>query len=246
MRKRTVFTAGLFALIFGFLLGTIFPQDHLPWSVESFVQTPAPVQPAALFTDGSAAGNSSAAQADQSGAKSAQSQELNLKENFPLLNSACAVVRALQQRDYAALSGFVHPERGLTLTPYSTVSLADDLTFTAAQVKAFDQDASRYIWGVVAGTGELLQMTAEEFFTGYIFNVDYTQAARIGIDRVNISGNALENVAEAYPDCRFVDFTYPGSDAANQGQDWSSLKLVFAPLDGQWRLVGLIHSQWTA
>ncbi len=241
MRKRTVAVTGLLALIFGFLLGTIVPPQSLPWSVSGSDQPVVPVQSNTLFTDKPDSASSKSGMSGQSG----QALEFNPKENFPLLNTACAVLRAIQQRDYTALAGYVHPEQGLTFTPYSTVNLEMDLTFTAAQVADFKEDENRYLWGMVSGTGEMLQMTVEEFFNSYIFNVDYTQASRIGIDRVNITGNALENVTEVYPDCRFIDFTYPGADIANQGQDWSSLKLVFAPSESQWLLVGLIHSQWT-
>ena len=56
-----------------------------------------------------------------------------------------------------------------------------------------------------------------------------------------LSGNALENLTEAYPGCRCVDFSIPGTD----GLDWSSLKLVFQAGDTSWYLIGMVHGQWT-
>ena len=240
MRKRTVAVMGLLTLILGFLLGSVFPQSRLPWGVEE----PDGTRASAVFLPEpppSPGESSSSADTEQSEEKPA----LNPKENFPLLNAACAVVRLIQQRNYAGLSAYVHPDRGLTLTPYSTVNPVDDLTFTAAQVAAGGHHGTPEPWGRVPGPGELIQMTPEEFFSAHLAVSDYTQASRIGVDQVNISGNALENVAEAYPGCRFVDFTCPGSGAANQGQDWSALKLVFLPEQDHWLLVGLVHSQWT-
>ena len=66
----------------------------------------------------------------------------------------------------------------------------------------------------------------------------------MGVDQVVLSGNALENVAQAIRTaalwtCAIRSWT------GLRGLDWCSLKLVFTPLEGQWRLVGLIHSQWT-
>jgi len=175
----------------------------------------------------------------------ASAPALNPKENFPLLNTACAALRAIQQRDYASLAAWIHPERGVTFTPYSTVNVNSDLNFNPSQVKKFAGDTNRYVWGTVPGTGDLIQMTPEEFVSRYIFGADYTQASKIGIDKINISGNALENVTEVYSDCRFVEFTFPAVEAGGQGQDWNSLKLVFAPSETKWYLVALIHSQWT-
>lgn len=241
MRRRTVMLSSLLALIFGFLLGTIFPPDFLPWSVNSRQQPGIPAQPAALFGN-STNTSASTVPAEQSGA---EQEQLNTKDNFPLLNTACFVVRAIQQRDYVALSAYVDPEQGLTFTTFSTVDREIDLNFTPDEVAAFDQNTTNYSWAVLPGSGDILTMTPDAYFSSYIFNVDYTQTTLIGIDRVNLSGNALENVAEAYPGCRFVDFTYPGPGAGSAGQEWSSLKLVFAPAQTRWLLVGLIHSQWT-
>lgn len=95
------------------------------------------------------------------------------------------------------------------------------------------------------GLGSLIELTPAEYFSTYVFNTDYTQAPEIGVDRILQSGNALENLTEAYPGCRFVEFHFPGLDPANAGLDWCSLKLVFSPSDSCWQLVGIIHSQWT-
>ncbi len=233
----------MLALILGFFMGTAVPQEKVPWGVEeppqsnvlksSVISTVSSVEE--IPTEGS------------TGEKQIQSVQeavsnFNPKENFPLLNTACSVLRVIQNRDYKTLSGYVDPVQGLTFTTFSTVDRGIDLTFTRSQVSGFAKDRNKYNWGVVPGSGEQLSMTAEEYFNSYVFNVDYTQATKIGLDKLNITGNALENVMEAYPTCRFVEFTYPGS---GQGQDWCSLKLVFSHDQSMWMLVGIIHGQWT-
>ena len=65
------------------------------------------------------------------------------------------------------------------------------------------------------------------------------------MDRIMTGGNALENLPEAYPGCRFVDFTIPSADPVNDGLDWSSLKLVFQAWEERWCLVGIVHGEWT-
>ena len=120
-----------------------------------------------------------------------------------------------------------------------------DQCFTADQIRVLRDDATRYLWGYSDGRGEPIQMTILEFLEEYIFSVDYTQATSVGVDQVVMTGNSLENVRDAYPDCRFVDLCYPSLDPAYSGLDWCSLKMVFAPTQSGWYLVGLIHSQWT-
>ena len=78
-----------------------------------------------------------------------------------------------------------------------------------------------------------------------MYNEDYARAPEVGVDTVFLSGNALENVSDAYPDARFVDYAFPGLDPELEGFDWCSLKLVFEPWENEWYLVGLVHGEWT-
>ena len=167
------------------------------------------------------------------------------KETTALLRAAAGVAESLKVRDYEALAAYVHPERGVTFSPYSTVNLETDQNFTADEIRLLEEDSNRYLWGYTDGRGTPIQMTIAQFLEEYIFSEDYTQATAVGVDQIVMSGNALENLQEAYPDCRFVDLCYPNLDPAYEGLDWCSLKMVFAPTQAGWYLVGLIHSQWT-
>ena len=213
--KRVAIITGFLALFLGFFVGTLCPAQYLPWKERETAMTPSVVNSIIV----------SAGSASASGSSSANTlPAFNSSDNFPLLSSACAVVRAIQERDYDTLAAFVHPEEGVTFTPYSTVDRDSDLRFTAAQVRQFSTDQTVYTWGVSDGLGSLIELTPAEYFSTYVFNTDYTQA---------------------YPGCRFVEFHFPGLDPANAGLDWCSLKLVFSPSDSCWQLVGIIHSQWT-
>lgn len=233
--KRAAIVTGFLALFLGFFVGTLCPAQYLPWR-EREADTP-PALNSVLVTAGSSSAAGSSA-ADAAGG-------FTPSDNFPLLNSACAVVRAIQERDYDTLAAFVHPEEGVTFTPYSTVNRDVDLRFTADQVRKFATDQTIYTWGVSDGLGSLIELTPADYFSTYVFNTDYTQAPEIGVDRILQSGNALENLTEAYPGCRFVEFHFPSLDPANAGLDWCSLKLVFSSSESCWQLVGIIHSQWT-
>lgn len=162
-----------------------------------------------------------------------------------LLRAAAGVTDALQAKDYEALAAYIHPTRGVTFTPYSTVDFQQDKQFSADQIKNLAQDSTTYTWGHEDGRGDPIQMTMTEYFERFVFNADYTQAPQVGIDQIITSGNALENITEAYAGCHFVDFCYPSRDPASAGLDWCSLKLVFAGEDTAWYLVGVVHGEWT-
>ena len=215
--------------VFGLLLGVLLPIDLSPASsapAESLYPL-VPLEPA----------NSAGVQEDP--------LPLDQGNNFLLLHAACQACDAISRRDFTALASYVHPERGVTFTPYSTVDFETDLTFTVDQIRNLEQDQSTYVWGLEDGRGLPIQMTMSQYLDRYVWDADYTHAPEIGIDQIITGGNALENLTEAYEGCRFVDFCFPDTDPANSGLDWSSLKLVFQGEADSWYLVGIVHGEWT-
>lgn len=167
-----------------------------------------------------------------------------LKGNGPLVVRALEVAGSIRDGDWAALAGAVHPEKGVTFTPYSSVS-DSDLCFTAKEVAAFGGDGKTYLWGSYDGSGAPMSLTVGEYFAKFVNNADYTCAPFLAVNRVMSCGNAVENVADAYPEAEFVELYYNGLNEVNEGFDWCALKLVFEPVDGELMLVGVIHSEWT-
>ena len=170
---------------------------------------------------------------------------LDTGDNDILLERSESALELLKAEDYAGLSALIHPEKGLTLTPFSTVSAEYDRTLSSQEVSVLSEDEETYVWGVMDGSGMPIRSTCDAYFDRFVFNADYTQAPEVGVDTVLMSGNALENVADAYPQARFVDYSFPGIDPEKNGYDWCSLKLVFEPWQNNWYLVGLVHSEWT-
>ena len=228
MKWPFVFACAL-CTAFGLLLGVLLPVDLTRPGPEGGMSTPALLL-------------------EPAGSQSGSGQEtpaLDPEDNFALLHAAGLACEAISRRDFTALASYVHPDRGVTFTPYSTVDFDTDLTFTADQIRALEQDQTTYVWGLEDGRGLPIQMTMAQYLDRYVWDADYTRAPELGIDQIITGGNALENLAEAYEGCRFVDFCYPSADPVNDGLDWSSLKLVFQAEGSRWYLVGVAHGEWT-
>lgn len=237
--KRSAFF-GVFALLLGFFLGSLCPSGLFPWSsLSPFRAVSAVATPSVPSLNVAQSPSTLLPPADP------EPSLLDPQDNALLLQAACAVTTALRDEDYAALADLVHTELGVTFTPYSAVDLATDLTFTAQQIRALAGNTQTYVWGTTDGRGSPIELTMADYFRTYVFNQDYTKAPRVGIDTVQQSGNALENVAEVYSSARFVEFNFPALDPANTGLDWCSLKTVFLPEGSSWKLIALIHSEWT-
>jgi len=162
-----------------------------------------------------------------------------------LLQQAYAVLSALKEKNYTALSGLVHPDKGLTLTPYSTVDSTKDRRLSAAELSKSGSNTDLSIWGLHDGSGFPIQLSIQDYFDRFVYNAEYASAPMLGVNRVISAGNSLENVAAAYPEGEFVEFYIPGIEPKNNGFDWCGLKLVFERVAEEYKLVGLIHSEWT-
>ena len=230
--KHTLLFSSALCLVLGLLCGIVLP---ISWDLPSTTVLSTPQSPT-IHAD-----------SQQTIVGSTQPQtKLDARDSFSLLNTACLGVAALKDQNYACLATLVHPQKGLTFTPCSTVRPETDITLSASQIKELANSKTRYVWGEQSSSGSLIELTPAEYMKRFVFDRDYTQAPRIGVDQILFSGNALENLSQVYPGCRFVDFSFPAqSSDKGQGTDWSSLKLVFEPGQYQWQLVAIIHSEWT-
>ena len=162
-----------------------------------------------------------------------------------VLAIALNVTQLLQDQDMSGLSAYVHPNDGVRFTPYSYVNPQSDVVFTAAQLTGALQDTQVYNWGAYDGTGEPIQLNFADYYDKFVYDVDFAAPHMIGNNVEIGTGNALNNIAQAYPDGSFVEFHFTGFDPQYEGMDWKSLRLVFEELNGTWYLVGIVHNQWT-
>lgn len=172
-------------------------------------------------------------------------EEQSVQRPQSLLSTALQVVEILKNEDMTALAAYVHPTSGVRFTPYSYVDTASDLTFTQDQVAALMSDNTIRTWGAYDGSGEPIDKTFSDYYDEFVYDEDYLNPHMIGNNVLIGKGNSLDNLTDVYTNGEFVEFHFSGFDPQYEGIDWSSLKLVFEQVSGEWKLVGIIHSQWT-
>lgn len=165
------------------------------------------------------------------------------EDKSALIGCALETANAIQKQDFALLASYIHPEEGVTFTPNTTVDRSTNLTFTSEQIAQASAPGESYLWGTATDTASPISLTISDYFSSYVWDVDYLTAPSISVDSVRITGNALENTADAYPDCHYVEFYFSGENAQT---DWRCLKLVYEWYNGGWYLVGVVHSSWSA
>jgi len=167
-------------------------------------------------------------------------------DNADLTAFAYAILGYIRDGDYVALSQVSHPELGVVFSPCATVTLSTNKRFSPEQIAAFGSDKNTYVWGVQDGSGEPIEMTPSDYFSGIVFGRNYLDAPVIGVNRIVKRGNALENITEIFPDAKFVDFHIPGGERGSEEElGWNTLRLGFEEYEDTLRLTIIIHSKWT-
>lgn len=162
-----------------------------------------------------------------------------------LLSVATSVVTALSTDDMTTLATYVHPTSGVRFSPYGYVEPSVHLNFTASAIPTLMSDTTLYTWGSFDGSGDPIIFKFSDYYDAFVYDEDYLNPHLIGVNNFIGTGNTINNVTTEYPGASFVEFHFTGFDPQYGGIDWSSLILVFENVAGDWKLVGIIHSQWT-
>lgn len=155
------------------------------------------------------------------------------------------LIQAIKNRDGEKIAEFVHPVKGVRFTPYTYVSPEGDVVFSREAMKNFFADTDLYLWGYYDGIGSEIQLTPAEYYEEFIYSADFINAPEVGYNKVLSSGNMLENQFDVYDNPIIVEYYFPGFNPEYDGMDWRSLRLVFEEYEGNWKLTGIIHNQWT-
>ena len=157
---------------------------------------------------------------------------------------AYELIVAIKDKD-PVISNYVHPVKGVRFTPYTTVSIESDIIFNKEDMKSFFDDESSYVWGYYDGIGDEIKLTPSQYYEKFIYSQDFMHTAEIGYNEVLSDGNMNENQFEIYKNPIVVEYYIPEVNPEFGGLDWQSLRLVFEEYEGNWKLVGIIHNQWT-
>ncbi len=169
----------------------------------------------------------------------------------PIAARAAQAILAVRDHDLVELAALVHPVKGVTFSPYTYVRPLQgapgeaDLVFSPAQLRDLWGDPAVYHWGMYDGSGEPIDLTFQEYYARFVYDVDFAQPEVLGFDETIGRGNTINNIAEVYPNGVTVEYHFEGFDPQYDGLDWRSLRLVLEESEGVWYLVGIVHDEWT-
>jgi hypothetical protein len=157
------------------------------------------------------------------------------------------VLTAIKNKNYDSLALFIHPVEGVRFSPNAYIDTPVHKVFTADAFKkeATAKKQQKMTWGEYDGSGDPIIMTIDEYFTDFVYDVDFLTPETRKVNQTIGGSNSQNNLLEVYPGCEFTESHFSGFDKKLDGMDWRSLRLVFKMKDGKFFLVGVIHDEWT-
>lgn len=157
---------------------------------------------------------------------------------------ADSVLQFIEDRAWSDLAPLIHPDRGLTISPYGYID-SSAVRFMPGGIATLGSSTAPRLWGQYDGTGEPIRMPFATYYDEFIYDRPFLDVRRGAVDERLGQGNSLSNIEAFFgPAAHFVEYHAEGTERYG-GMDWSSLRLVFLPYDGQWQLAGLVHDEWT-
>jgi len=161
------------------------------------------------------------------------------------MEAARAALGLFASGDFQGLAALVHPVKGLHFSPSAFVDRAEGVVLTPEEVSELGTDRSVRDWGWFDGSGEPIRSDFAEYSALFVRADEFLEAPRVGSEgRIGVS-TTVDNIAALFPGAETVEFHLPGTDPDFEGMDWSSLRLVFLPMDSRWRLVAVVHDRWS-
>ena len=186
----------------------------------------------------------------------AENEELTTQNETPppttstssqsLWNIGQEVMALIKEKNMVDLATYVHSSKGLNFSPYVHINIPHDQVFTAGEVADLPGDTTEYNWGYYYGTPVETEIISNfnDYYNEFIYDEDYFNTNIVGVNAVISYGDIIDNIFDQFPDAEYLEFYVHGSPH-NNGTYWRSLKLVFEKEAGEYKLMAIVHGQWS-
>lgn len=173
-----------------------------------------------------------------------ENNDSEAEENLSGEEISNIVIEAVMQEDWQTIANYVHPEKGLLLSPH--VHVEDDaVVIEKDKVSSLLASEEVFDWGLYDGKGTPIELTPAEYVEEFLDMTPYEQPDEILVNDLQDRGNTINNVQEKYPDAEIIEYYYGGSEEY-AGIDWSSVLFVYEKSEsGDVQLIAIVRDMWT-
>ncbi len=161
-----------------------------------------------------------------------------------IASRAAEIIWAIKNHDMLAWAETVDTHQGVRFSPYTYVDVDRDLVFMPVPFSMLWEDTTVYLWGTYAGSGDPIELTFQEFYSEFLYDVGFARPDKVGYDEFIGWGSMINNIKEVYPSAVVVEYHFEGSEQYGY-LDWRSLRLVLMEEGDVWHLLGVVSDEWT-
>lgn len=165
-----------------------------------------------------------------------------LNKDSVLLSTGNKILSILKNKHYDSLTAYFADS--VHFSPYGFIGSGWQ-TLSAADFTKLLSGNKKISWGAYDGSDDSIDFTVKQYMDKFVYNADFLNAEKTAIDSFIGAGNSLNNLKQAYPGTRFIEYYFSGFEEKYGGMDWTSLRLVFKEREGKYYLVAVVHDQWT-
>ena len=173
-----------------------------------------------------------------------QAQDNFVPDSTLIKNKANNILRILQNEDWRTLATHAHPKEGIRFSPYADVN-STNLVFKKEDLSKINS-TDIYMWGAYDGSGSPIRRTLPQYYSEFLYDVDYLAKANTIYNQHQQYGNSYNTIEKMYPGSLNVEYYIPNLDPKMRGFDWRALRLVFTQYEKKWYLTAIIHSSYTS
>jgi hypothetical protein len=177
--------------------------------------------------------------------KPEQETKTSLQDSITVFTFTGHAVGFLKEKNLAGLSRLVHPEKGVVFHPFGHIDPQTAVTLMPEEIKELFKSRRVMIWGHEDGTGDPIEMTFQEYYEEYLFEINYLEAPVASFNKRAGKGNSINNIGQIFPNAVFAEYHFPGFDEQYKGMDWLSLRVVVEQYNGLFYIVALVNDRWT-
>lgn len=165
-------------------------------------------------------------------------------DTLDLTGTIDAVLNAIKTKNLIILSTFVG-DQGLRFSPYEYVHTETDVVLSTGEIYHWLALSKTFLRGTYDGSGEPINLPISQYREKFVYDADFVHAPEIYHNQKFQRGNTTNNIFDIYTGKEIVEYYFPQIDPQYEGMDWRSLYLVFENVNGQWKLIGIVHGQRT-
>jgi len=169
----------------------------------------------------------------------------NASNEKSLIILSSKILKSLKEKGYTGLVEFIHPKLGIRFSPYAYIDTRVDQLISRNKLIALGKSQKKIKWGFEDATEKPIKLSINNYLKEFVYDVDFLNAEKKGVNKFFGGGNSLNNLKEVYPRCNFAEFYFSGFDPKFDGMDWRALRLVFKDYKKKYYLIAIVHDQWT-